>query len=163
MGQNRLLPLKSYWVFKSPVTWNATVLPIFNQAFYKPVLLTPRADSSILGGYWIPSLPFFTLRVLRNRKPERSLLKSLALWAHALQQGGCEGPHVQKNKTSDGQHFQKSFPQLKNKAEKNQEKREELAVLLLTCRSLDVRSAAALSRNGKSSPDPLGPGRSVPP
>ena len=51
MGQNRLLPLKSYWVFKSPVTWNATVLPIFNQAFYKPVLLTPRADSSILGGY----------------------------------------------------------------------------------------------------------------
>lgn len=63
-------------MFKSRVTWNASVLPIFNQAFYKLFLLTPQADSHILGGYLIPSLTFFTLRVLEiDRRPESSLLK----------------------------------------------------------------------------------------
>lgn len=65
-------------MLKSQVTWNATVLPIFNQAFYKPFLLTPQADSHILGGYLILSLTFFTLRVLKiDRRPESSLLKVL--------------------------------------------------------------------------------------
>lgn len=64
-------------MFKSQVTWNATVLPIFTQAFYKPFLLTPQADSHILGGYLIPSLTFFTLRVL---KIDRGAESSLALF-----------------------------------------------------------------------------------
>lgn len=64
-------------MFKSRVTWNATVLPIFNQAFYKLFLFTPRADSHILGGYLIPSLTFFTLRVLEIDGRPESLLKLL--------------------------------------------------------------------------------------
>lgn len=63
-------------MFKSRVTWNATVLPIFNQAFYKPFLLTPQADSHILGGYLTPSLTFFILGVLKiDRRPESGFLK----------------------------------------------------------------------------------------
>lgn len=66
----------------------ATVLPISNQASYKPCLLTPQAVCHILGGYLMPSLTFFTLRVLRNRRKARkrpfkglALFTSQKLWA----------------------------------------------------------------------------------
>lgn len=64
-------PLETYWMFRSQVTWNATVLLIFNQAFYKLFLLTPQADSHILGGYLIPSLTFLHSEGPQNRQKTR--------------------------------------------------------------------------------------------
>lgn len=69
----------------------ASVLPMSNQASYKPCLLTPQADCHIPGGYLMPSLTFFTLRVLRNRQKARkqpfkglALFTSQKLWAEWL-------------------------------------------------------------------------------
>lgn len=90
-GPDRLPLSMSCWVLESQVAWIATILPIFNQAFYKPCLLTPQADCHILGGYLIPSLTFFTWRVLKNRwKTRKQPFKGLArftrlkLWAEWL-------------------------------------------------------------------------------
>lgn len=58
----------------SPLTWNATVLPIFNPAFYNPFLFTPQADSHILGGYSISSFAFCALRVHKNRQDQKVAL-----------------------------------------------------------------------------------------
>lgn len=97
----------------------ATVLPIFNQAFYKPFLLTPQTPSWI-GYFYCQRLTFFHFEGPQNRRPRKEPFK---VWRGKL--AAFSATTVSSPKCKKIGSVWKAFPQVHSASQSQEEGKQE--------------------------------------